>query len=322
MTFRHEIRIRYGEVDMQGVVFNAHYLAFVDDCVDSWLRSIDAHFERFGWDLMVKKATIEWAGGAGLGDVLTLVPHVSRWGTTSFDVTIEGSVGERPVFEAMVVYVGVTTGTRRDRADPRRDQSCTVRVTTASLGRDFYRRDPRLVAADLLNKVLVRGDRSARIVEVEAYCGSIDPGSHAFRGRTNRNAAMFGPPGGLYVYFTYGMHWCANAVCGDEDEGVAVLLRAGTPLSGLDEMYAARGRAARRDRDLCSGPAKLCEAFGLDKAFDGADLVTCDRGVTIVDDGTRPPPIPGNSVRIGLTAGAEHPWRWFVTDEPNVSRRR
>jgi acyl-CoA thioester hydrolase len=105
------MRIRYGEVDMQGVVFNAHYLAYVDDCVDSWLRSIDAHFERFGWDVMVKKATVEWSGGAGIGDVLTLVPRVSRWGKTSFDVTIEGSVGQRPVFRATVVYVGVATGT-------------------------------------------------------------------------------------------------------------------------------------------------------------------------------------------------------------------
>jgi DNA-3-methyladenine glycosylase len=194
-------------------------------------------------------------------------------------------------------------------------------VTNPPLDRDFYRRDPRLVAPDLLNKVLVRGDRSARIVEVEAYCGSMDPGSHAYRGKTKRNAVMFGPPGGLYVYFTYGMHWCANAVCGDEDEGVAVLLRAAAPLTGIDLMRKARGPVAKRDRDLCSGPAKLCEAFGLDRAFDGSDLVSVDRGVTIVDDGTSPLAQPGNSRRIGLSAGADHPWRWFVPDEPNLSRR-
>jgi DNA-3-methyladenine glycosylase len=188
------------------------------------------------------------------------------------------------------------------------------------LSRRFYRRDPREVAPELLNKVVVRGPRAGRIVEVEAYCGPIDPGSHAYRGRTARNATMFGSPGRLYVYFTYGMHWCANAVCGDEGEGVAVLIRALAPLRGLDEMRDARGPAAKRDRDLCSGPAKLCQAFGLDREFDGADLVTADRGITIVDDGHAPPAAPGNSERIGLTNGAEHPWRWFVVGDPNVSR--
>jgi DNA-3-methyladenine glycosylase len=190
------------------------------------------------------------------------------------------------------------------------------------LPRSFYAREPKVVAKQLLNKVLVRGEVSARIVEVEAYCGAIDPGSHAYRGKTNRNATMFGPAGGLYVYFTYGMHWCANAVCGDIDEGVAVLLRAAAPLSGLDEMRERRGLAARRDRDLCSGPAKLCQAFGLDRTFDGADLVTGDRGVVIVDDGVRPPRRPGNSVRIGLSAGREHRWRWYVEGDSNVSGPR
>jgi DNA-3-methyladenine glycosylase len=195
-------------------------------------------------------------------------------------------------------------------------------VTGEVLDRSFYERDPKIVARQLLNKVLVRGDRSARIVEVEAYCGAVDPGSHAFRGMTTRNATMFGPAGGLYVYFTYGMHWCANAVCGDVDEGLAVLLRAAAPLAGLERMRAARGVVAKRDRDLCSGPAKLCQAFGLDRDHDGADLVTGDHGIVIVDDGVAPPRRPGNSVRIGLTAGAEHPWRWYVEGDPNVSTLR
>jgi DNA-3-methyladenine glycosylase len=187
------------------------------------------------------------------------------------------------------------------------------------LPRRFYRRDSREVAPELLGKVLVRGGRAGRIVEVEAYCGSEDPGSHAYRGPTARNATMFGPAGGLYVYFTYGMHWCANAVCGEDGEGVAVLLRALAPLRGVEEMRADRP-AAKRDRDLCSGPAKLCMAFGIDRAFDGSDLVTADRGVTIVDDGTPPPDVPGNGLRVGLSAGADLPWRWWVPGDPNVSR--
>lgn len=191
------------------------------------------------------------------------------------------------------------------------------------LGRDAYRRDPRDLAPVLLGKVLVHDDptagvRTGRIVEVEAYCGAADPGSHAFRGMTPRNRTMFGPPGGLYVYFTYGMHWCANVVCGDDGEGVAVLLRAVAPLAGLDVMRAARPRI-RRDRDLCRGPARLCQAFGLDGGFDGADLVTADRGVWLGDDGTPPPAHPFQTTRIGLSAGAEHPWRWCVPGDPHVS---
>jgi len=188
-----------------------------------------------------------------------------------------------------------------------------------AVARRFYRRDPRDVAPELLHKVLVHGGRSGRIVEVEAYVGSIDPGSHAFRGKTARNAVMFGPPGGLYVYFTYGMHWCCNAVCGDEGEGVAILIRALAPIGGVEEMWTRRPKA-RRERDLCSGPAKLTQALGIDGTHDGADLVTGDRGVLVCDDGTPPPTSPVNTTRIGLTAGAEHRWRWYVPDDPNVSR--
>jgi DNA-3-methyladenine glycosylase len=161
----------------------------------------------------------------------------------------------------------------------------------------------------------------ARIVEAEAYCGGEDPGSHAFRGPSRRNATMFGPAGHLYVYFTYGMHWCANAVCGDEGEGVAVLLRAAAPLEGLEAMRAVRP-AARRDRDLCSGPAKLCQAFDITGLHDGADLVTGDHELVIASDGTPPPDVPGVGVRIGLGSGRgdEYRWRWWVPGDPNVSR--
>jgi DNA-3-methyladenine glycosylase len=108
-------------------------------------------------------------------------------------------------------------------------------------------------------------------------------------------------------------------VCGREGEGVAVLLRAAEPLQGLEEMRARR-LAARRDRDLLSGPARLCQAFDLDGDDDGADLVKADRGVTIVDDGTPPPADPAVGPRIGITRGADSPWRWWVPDSPWVSR--
>ena len=178
---------------------------------------------------------------------------------------------------------------------------------------------PASVAPELLGKLLVRDRLAARIVEVEAYCGAEDAGSHAFRGPTPRNATMFGPPGRLYVYFTYGMHWCANAVCGREGEGVAVLLRAAEPVEGLEVMRARRPKA-RRERDLLGGPARLCQAFALDRSDDGADLVTGDHGVTLVDDGTPPPEAPAVSTRIGLTHGAEHPWRWCTPGSPHLSK--
>lgn len=193
------------------------------------------------------------------------------------------------------------------------------RRITQPLPPGFYERDSRVVAPEMLNKVLAHGSRTGRIVEVEAYGGAEDPGSHAYRGMTPRNRTMFGPPGGLYVYFTYGMHWCANAVCGDEGEGAAVLVRALAPLSGIDEMRESRP-TAQRDRDLCSGPAKLCQAFGIDGEHDGLDLTTRRASVSILDDGVAPPETPGRSTRIGLRYGADHLWRWYVSGDPNISR--
>ncbi len=175
------------------------------------------------------------------------------------------------------------------------------------------------VAPLLLNKLLVSGECSGRIVEVEAYCGGDDPASHAFRGRTARNASMFKGPGVLYVYFTYGMHWCANVVTGAEGDGWAVLLRALAPLTGLETMRTRR-RAARFDRDLCSGPAKLCAALGIDRALDGVDLLAPRSAIALIDDGTPPPARTGNTPRVGITQATDRLWRWFVEGDPNVSR--
>jgi len=186
-------------------------------------------------------------------------------------------------------------------------------------------RDPRLVAPDLLGLVLRHGSRSGRIVEVEAYCGAEDPAAHTFRGRTARNATMFGPAGLLYVYRSYGLHWCANVVCGAEREGVAVLLRALQPLTGLEGMRTDR-TAARRigapavtDRDLCRGPGRLGQALGIHGGHDGCDLLAGGAALSLDDDGWRPAAV-AQGVRVGISAAADRPWRWWVEGAPHVSR--
>jgi DNA-3-methyladenine glycosylase len=186
--------------------------------------------------------------------------------------------------------------------------------------RPFYQRDPRVVGPELLNKVLACADgRAGRIVEVEAYVGAIDPAAHTFRGKTKRNAVMFGPPGHMYVYFTYGMHWCCNTVCGEDGEGSGVLIRALDPLAGLDAMRAARPRV-RRDRELCSGPARLTQALGITGEQNGIDLVGARDGYTVLDDGMPPPENVPGSARIGIREGTDLLWRWFVADNTNVSK--
>lgn len=173
-----------------------------------------------------------------------------------------------------------------------------------------------------MNKVLAVADgRAGRIVEVEAYRGEADAGSHSFRGLTARNATMFGPPGHMYVYFSYGMHWCCNAVCGDESiTGHGVLIRALEPLGNLPGIRQARPRISN-DRLLCSGPGRLTQALGIDRTLDGADLVSGASGVTILDDGVAPPVQPGISVRIGLSKAADLLLRFHVAGNPYVSGR-
>lgn len=194
-------------------------------------------------------------------------------------------------------------------------------MRTRRVPRSFYGRDAEVVAPELLNKLLVAEGRVGRIVEVEAYRGSEDPASHAYRGPSPRNATMFGPPGHLYVYFSYGVHWCANAVCLPRGTAHAVLLRALAPVAGIEEMRTARG-GTRRDRDLCSGPGRLCQALGIGREHDGVDLVTGVGGVAIRDDGTAPPAEPGVGPRIGIRQAAPLPLRFWVPGEASVSRAR
>ena len=195
--------------------------------------------------------------------------------------------------------------------------------------RDFFARPSVEVAPDLLGCVLEHetadGLVAVELTEVEAYAGQSDPASHAYRGKTRRNAVMFGPPGHAYVYFTYGMHFCVNMVClGEQGSASAVLLRAGAIIAGEDLARArrTRGAASVASRDLARGPARLCQALGIDRAFDGADLTGQDQRMAILDDGVAPPQRPGRSTRIGLSVGVEARWRWFVPGDENVSRTR
>lgn len=171
--------------------------------------------------------------------------------------------------------------------------------------------DPLEVAPRLLGAVLTHGGVALRITEVEAYAGPADPGSHAFRGRTPRNAVMFGPPGRLYVYFVYGMHHCANLVTGPEGDPGAVLLRAGEVVSGIE--LARQRRAGSRDHELARGPARLCRAMGIDLADNGSD-VDLRPGDQVVQISAGP--------RVGLRRAADRPWRFWIAGDPTVSTYR
>jgi DNA-3-methyladenine glycosylase len=194
------------------------------------------------------------------------------------------------------------------------------------LKRDFYARHTLTVARELLGQRLVRAwngqELSGRIVEVEAYVGRDDEACHASRGRTARNAVMFGPPGFAYVYFIYGMHHCFNAVTEPEGSAAAVLIRALEPLDGLDVMQ--RHRKGRQGVELTNGPAKLCYALGIDKRLNGVDLVSgqsiwIERELTVADAGVaRGPRVGVRGDERALTV----PWRLWIRDHPFVSRAR
>jgi DNA-3-methyladenine glycosylase len=175
---------------------------------------------------------------------------------------------------------------------------------------EFYDRPVLEVAPELLNKVLVAGERSGRIIEVEAYGGEDDPGSHAWRGPTPRTEIMYGPPGHWYVYLSYGVHWCANVVVSAKGTAAAVLIRAIEPLTGIEQMRLGRGQV--RDRDLANGPGKLTKALGFASEVDGAAIPSS--AVRIVDDGSLAPAKPTRTPRIGLNAdrAADRPWRFTI----------
>lgn len=194
---------------------------------------------------------------------------------------------------------------------------------TRRLPRSFFLRPSPEVGPDLLGRILMRrlGDGrllSARIVETEAYQED-DPASHSYRGRTNRTEVMFGRPGHLYVYFTYGVHHCMNVVTGSDREGSAVLLRAAEPLEGVQEM--ARRRGTDDPRALCSGPGRLCQALGIARQENGLDLV---RGHDLwLLEGTPVSPLEIDvGSRVGITRGIERPWRFSVRGDRFVSRVR
>jgi DNA-3-methyladenine glycosylase len=187
--------------------------------------------------------------------------------------------------------------------------------------RSLLARPAEVVAPELLGRVLVadsdEGRTVLRITEVEAYAGARDPASHAFRGMTPRNAVMFGPAGHLYVYFTYGMHFCVNVVCGEVGESAAVLLRAGEIVEGV-ELARSRRPAGAKDRDLARGPARLTQALGLGRADNGADL--CDDGRLTLRRGE---PVPLDDIRsgprTGISVAADIPWRFWIDGDPTVS---
>jgi DNA-3-methyladenine glycosylase len=222
--------------------------------------------------------------------------------------------------------MGIAAAKPEPKVSPR---SSGMHPAIHPLNRDFFVRDPRRVARELLGKVLVRQDKrtrlTARIVEVEAYLGAKDPASHSFPGPTLRNAVLFGPPGYGYIYFIYGNHFCLNVSCEPEGKAGGVLFRAVEPLSGIEEMARARGITLNGSGDLrklTSGPGRLAEAFGITRTRDnGCDLTSEAGSLWIADDGYRAGRI-SLTPRIGITKAAERRLRYILGGNPFVSGRK
>ncbi|HEX2267556.1 MAG TPA: DNA-3-methyladenine glycosylase [Actinomycetota bacterium] len=205
---------------------------------------------------------------------------------------------------------------------PSKGEALTPRKLLRPMPRSFYARPATVVARDLLGRLLVRplpdGTLVGRIVEAGAYQED-DPASHSFRGLTPRTEVMFGPPGHLYVYFTYGMHFCMNVVTGRDGEGSAVLLRAVEPVEGIELMR--KHRAVRDDRLLCSGPGRLTQAFLIGRAQNGIDLVKGEEMFVSAGEPMLRSQV-GQGPRIGIRAATDRPWRLFENGSPFVSRAR
>lgn len=194
------------------------------------------------------------------------------------------------------------------------------RISPRPLLRTFYDRPALEVARDLLGAVVEHAGVRLRLTEVEAYDGANDPASHAYRGRTPRNAVMFGPPGHAYVYFTYGMHFCVNLVCGPPDVASAVLLRAGEVIAGGE--LAATRRPRSSSRDLARGPARLTKALAIDRALDGIDVTRPGSPLRVlaaarVEDG-----LVRRGPRVGISRATDWPWRLWIDGDPSVSSYR
>jgi DNA-3-methyladenine glycosylase len=206
------------------------------------------------------------------------------------------------------------------------------------ISREFFARPSVEVAPDLLGRVLEHetadGLVAVELTEVEAYAGRSDPASHAYRGKTRRNAVMFGPPGHAYVYFTYGMHFCVNMVClGEQGSASAVLLRAGAIIAGEDLARARRtrgpvaegpvskSRARIAPRDLARGPARLCQALGIDRGLDGADVCVAGAPLRMLSGAGNPARSAkiATGPRVGVSSAAEIPWRFWYDGDPTVS---
>jgi DNA-3-methyladenine glycosylase len=191
----------------------------------------------------------------------------------------------------------------------------------------FYTRNVQIVAKELLGKIFVRKYSSrflsGRIVEVEAYDGSVDESAHSFIGKTKRNEVMFNGGGLLYVYFTYGMHFCANVVTGKVNEGCAVLIRAVEPIDGIDLMSQNRfhkiSLSEKEKLNLTNGPAKFCQAFAITKEQNGISLLSDE--IFIVNANKINPSEIVNSKRIGIKKSVDLPWRYFIKDNPFVSKK-